>query len=112
MQGQRMRVLQTWAGRSQFRYAGSVAGGVKIHYGSKGRATVTAQDFAALLAAFRGRRVDVGTSRTTPPRKSLGAWLQQHVTRTAIASYVAPILLVEGLAVRVPGNRHQIQFRK
>jgi hypothetical protein len=112
MQGQQMRALRTWSGRSQFRYAGSVARGVNIRYGSKGRAAVTAQEFAALLVAFGGRCVDVGTSRTAPPRMSLGAWLQQRVTRTAIASYVAPILLAEGLAVRVPEDRHRIQFRR
>jgi hypothetical protein len=108
-----MQTLLTWSGSSKFRYAGSVARGVNIRYGSKGwPAAVTAQDFAALLAAFGGRRVDVGTSRTNPPRMSLGAWLQKHVTRTAIASYVAPILLAEGLAARVPEDPHQIQFRK
>jgi len=108
-----MQTLPTWSGRSQFRYAGSVARGVSIRYGSKGwPASITGEEFAALLAAFGGRRVDVGTSRTSPPPMSLGAWLQQHVTRTAIASYVAPILLAEGIADRVPQNPHQIQFRK
>ena len=107
-----MQTLPTWSGCSRFEYAGCVALGVDIRYGSKGRAAVTAQQFAALLAAFGGRRVDVGTSRTNPPQLSLGAWLQQHVTHTAIASYVAPILLAEGLAARVPQAPHQIQFCK
>jgi len=111
MQGQRMQTLRTWSGRSQFQYCGCVACGVNIRYGSKGRAAVTAKEFATLLAAFGGRRVDVGTSRTNPPRLSLGAWLQQHVTRTAIASYMAPILIEECLASRVAEDPHQIQFR-
>lgn len=107
-----MQTLRTWSGRSQFKYAGSVARWVDIRYGSKGRAAVTAKELATLLAAFDGRRVDVGTSRTSPPQMSLGAWLQEHVTHTAIASYVAPILLAEGFAARVPQAPHQIQFRK
>lgn len=114
MQGRGMRTVPTWSGCSQFQYAGSVARGVRIRYGSKGKGqvAVTAKEFADLLAAFGGRRVDVGTSRTSPPRGSLGAWLQKHVTPTAIASYVAPILLAEGLAVRVPEDRHKVQFRR
>lgn len=73
---------------------------------------VTARQFSDLLKYFRSRRVDVGTSRTTAPRASLGAWLQHHVRRTAIASYIAPILLAEGYATRASGDRHQINFGK
>lgn len=102
--------LRTWSGRSQFSYTGSVARGVQIRYGSNRRAEVSAGQFAALLRVFARRNVDVGTSRTTAPRFSLGAWLQQNVRRTAIASYVGPILLAERRATRSPRDPHQIQF--
>lgn len=105
-----MPTLRTWSGRSQFSYTGSVAGGVTIRYGANRQAAVTAAEFASLIRAFAGRHVDVGTSRTTAPPFSMGAWLQQNVRRTAIASYVGPILVAEGRATRLPGNSHQIQF--
>jgi hypothetical protein len=52
----------------------------------------------------------MGTSRDNPPTGSVGAWLQENVTKTAIASYVGPILLSEGLASRVPGEPSKIRF--
>ncbi len=36
-----------------------------------------------------------------PPKGSLGEWLQTNVTRSAIACYVASILVIEGYAKRV-----------
>jgi len=38
------------------------------------------------------------TSRTDPPRGSLGEWLMSNITKTAIASYVGAILTHEGYA--------------
>jgi hypothetical protein len=32
------------------------------------------------------------------PANSVGAWLQGHVTQTALASYVGPILIRHGFA--------------
>lgn len=105
-----MPTLRTWSGRSQFSYTGSVARGVAIRYGANRRAVVTAAQFTSLLRAFAGRHVDVGTSRTAAPRFSLGAWLQHNVRRTAIASYVGPILVAQSRAMRAPADPHQIQF--
>ena len=46
-----------------------------------------------------------------PPCESVGKWLQDNVTRTAIASYVAPILVEERYAKQVPdGRRLRIHF--
>ena len=56
--------------------------------------------FSELLNFFKGREVNMGTSMDAAPLGSVGKWLQQNVTRTAIASYVGPILLSEGYAVR------------
>jgi hypothetical protein len=38
----------------------------------------------------------VGTSRDCPPAGSVGEWLQENVTKLAIASYLAPILVHRG----------------
>ena len=99
-----MTTLPTWGGRSKFRYEGSVENGTTIVYG-KGRdgkgykVRVEARQYAELRRHFRNRgNVRVGTSRTDPPPGSIGAWLMANVTRTAIASYVAPILIHEGYA--------------
>ena len=46
-----------------------------------------------------------------PPCESVGKWLQDKVTRTAMASYVAPILVEEGYAEQVAdGRRLRIHF--
>ena len=105
-----MPTLATWSGRSEFQCTGSVHQGTKISYGNSFRfsKTITAAQYADLLHHFQGRTVDIGTSRTDPPQGSVGKWLQANVTKTAMASYVGPILLSERYAVKV--GRSQIKF--
>lgn len=95
--------MDTWSGRSQFKYEGSVVTGTTIFYGKECRykVKINAEDYAALKEHFRGRTIKVGTSRDDPPRGSRGKWLIENVTKTATASYVAPILIEEGYAERV-----------
>jgi hypothetical protein len=97
-----MTQLSTWRGRSKFSYTGSVASGTELHYGGqfRHRTTVEARTYTYLLATFAGKGVSIGTSRTIPPDGSIGAWLKKNVTETALASYVGPILIHEGYAVR------------
>jgi len=90
----------TWGGRSTFDYVGSVETGTRITFGQRRIVEVSAQQYAALRRNFLNRTVPVGTSRTNAPDESLGSWLQTHVTPTAIASYVAPILILEEYAER------------
>ena len=104
-----MQTLPTWGGRTHFQYEGSVPNGTVIYYGrgrnGEGwRVRVSAHQYEALRHHFLGQVVPVGTSHTDPPPGSLGAWLQENVTRVGIASYVAPILVHEGYAERV--GRH------
>lgn len=105
-----MQQVKTWAEKSEFRYEGSVKEGVVIHYGNDFAYTakVSAEQFQRLLTHFRGRTVPLGTSRTNPPEDSVGAWLKENVTKTAIASYVGPILIKEGYAEKIGSD---IQFR-
>jgi len=104
-----MQTLKTWAGRSKFEYEGNESQGVEIYYGEGHRVNITTNHYSALLNHFRGRTVDIGTSRDKPQRGSLGEWLQENVTRTAIASYVGPILIHEGHAVKTD-NGSKIKF--
>jgi hypothetical protein len=103
-----MRTLNTWAGRSTFSYEGSVSQGTEIIYGSGFLVKLSATQYTALLRNFHNRTVEIGTSRTDPPRGSLGEWLQAHVTKTAIASYVGPILIEEKCVVKIGSS--QIKF--
>ena len=99
---------ETWGGRSTFSYVGSVETGTIITYGRGYSIKVTAQQYVALRQHFLNRVIPAGTSRTAPPRESLGSWLKSNVTHTAIASYVAPILIFEKYAERV--GRHDIRL--
>ena len=90
--------LRTWAGGSQFEYTGSVAAGTDIRFGTDRRQRVSGAQYAGLLRHFKGRTVKMGTSRDNPPPGSVGQWLQEHVTKMGIASYVGPILVREGYA--------------
>ena len=107
-----MKRLATWAGHSSFEYTGSVAAGTEILYGKKrNRKRITAAQYHALLSHFKGATVGIGTSRTNPTLGSVGEWLQANVTKTAMASYLGPILLEEGYAERVLGATSEIRFK-
>ena len=103
-----MPTLSTWAGKSSFSYTGSVSQGTKLTYGSGFVLTVSVFQYISLLNHFHCQMVDIGTSRTDPPRGSVGEWLQANVTKTGIVSYVGPILINEGYAIKVGGS--QIRF--
>jgi len=109
--GKLMKELDTWAKKSKFAYEGSVKTGTLIRYGKdkKYRINVSKEKYAKLLKYFSSNTVDIGTSRDTAPAGSLGDWLQNNVTKTAIASYVGPILLNEGYAKKI--GKSQIQFK-
>lgn len=96
-------VLETWGGHTSFSYSGSVKAGTKIIYGKKKNSNVTAEEYRALLRQFRGSTVNMGTTRTFPPKGSVGDWLMANVTRSGIASYVGPILVAEGYAEKSDG---------
>lgn len=100
----------TWGGQSRFEYTGTVGTGTDIAYGahSRWRVRVSGAKYRELRKHFLGRTVSVGPSRTAPTPHSLGEWLKQRRTATAIASYVAPILVREGYAVRVGGNKLRV----
>jgi hypothetical protein len=92
----RNETLKTQSRGKPFVYTKS-AKGFEITYGRKPWTyTLATADYVRLLATFKGRTVRLGTSRDRPPRDSVGEWLQENVTKTAIAAYVGPILVAEG----------------
>jgi hypothetical protein len=103
--------MPTWSGISQFECEGAVGGDLTMYYGAefRSRISVRVSQINALLTVFKGKEVPIGTSRTSPPRGSVGEWLQRYVTRTAIASYIGPILIADGVARR-GGDSDRIKF--
>lgn len=96
--------IATWMGNSSFTYSGCPLTGTAIRYGKDGKTSVASSEYAALGKHFKGRAVPVGASRTSPAPGSLGAWLKQSGRQTAIATYVASILVHTGHAKRVKDN--------
>lgn len=99
--------LATIGGRSSFKYTGSVDSGTEITFGKTGKITVSKDQYDNLRKNFLNRIVAIGTSHTEPPKDSIGSWLINNVDKTAIASYVAAILLAEKYAERI--EKHHIR---
>ena len=104
------KILPTWSGLNRFKYNGTVLDGTIICYGKdfKYRLQIRKEHYDKLISYFKGQTVKAGTSRTDPPRNSVGKWLQENVTKTAVASYVCPILIEEKYAEKV--GRTEIGF--
>ncbi len=103
-----MKELKTWGGKSSFKYSGSVKEGTKIFFGSGHTVNISAEKYLQLLNHFSGRTVKIGTSRTTRCGDSVGQWLVENVTKTAIASYIGAILIEEGYAEKISGPEIKI----
>ncbi len=103
-----MKKLPTWAGKSEFQYSGSIKIGTEIIYGQGYSIKIEAEQYDSLLKSFSGKTVDIGTARDNAPAGSLGVWLQNNISKTAIASYVGPILIEEGYAHKI--GSHEIKF--
>lgn len=94
------RTLSTWNKRGRFHYEGSLARGVKVVRGHDESFVVPAPVLAELVAHFAGREAALGNS-FRPPRDSVGAWLQARLGIPGVVAFVGPILVAEGVAVRV-----------
>lgn len=104
--------LQTWRqGEEIFQYEGSVNTGTVIHYGENFRFTVriSASDYQRLLQKFPTGEYDIGTSKTDPPKGSVGRWMKDNVNKTGLMSYVGAILCKEGFAMKPRAGR--IRFK-
>jgi hypothetical protein len=92
--------LSTWGGRAQFAYHHD--GSLALQYGNDRHCSVSAEHMERVCAEHRGQLVAV-----FGPKPSLDAWTKEHITRTRIASYLAPALLELGFAER---NGDRIRF--
>lgn len=85
--------LSTWGGRARFSYRHD--GSLALRYGNGRHCRVSVEHMERLRADHRGQLVTV-----FGPEPSLDAWTKEHVTRTRIASYLAPALVELGLVER------------
>lgn len=99
--------MKTRAKGVPFSYEKTAGGDIRIRYGRGREKTVSSEDLQQLIRHFKGRQVQLGTSRDRPPVDSVGEWLQQNVMKTAIASYIGPILVHEGYATWVDDSTLQ-----
>ena len=106
-----MKELNTWAGKSKFRYTRSVRNGVVIEFGvnyqNKGK--FTKKDLDKMLEKFRGKTIPLGTQHTdTPIVGSLAEWIRNNINKNRImTSYLGPILVHEEYAKKLGS---EIQF--
>lgn len=96
--------LATWAEKSKSRYDGCVEIGTMIYCGKNSVVEVTKEQYRSLLDIYAGMTINIGTSRDKASTNSLGYWLQNNVTKTAIASYVGKILVQEGYVEKIEGS--------
>lgn len=92
--------LGTMERGSPFEFTGTTSTGTVITYGAtKATTKVDAADWASILARFRGKTVPLGAHFDPAERApgSLGEFLLA-ITKTSIATYVAAIMVHEGLA--------------
>lgn len=102
--------LKTWGEKSSFSYYGNVKEGTKIIYGNGNLISITTEQYKGLLKYFSGKIVKVGTSRTNPSYGSVGQWLIENITKTAISSYVSARLVYEGYAEKFDAS--EIKFNQ
>lgn len=103
-----MKTLKTWAGRSDFQYAGSVASGTSFqwhdHSAKSGWSKpwpITPGQYRELLSCFSGQEVRVGGTYASAPRPgTLEAWLRSRSFQwgSYATSYICSILIAEGYA--------------
>jgi hypothetical protein len=103
--------LHTLTKNKPFFYKGSVEKGTTILFGHNKYAVIKAEQYKELLNYFKGRTVPIGTSFTNPSSDSMGAWLLEHISTRALASYVAPILIEEGYAKLNGESKKEIMFK-
>jgi hypothetical protein len=103
-------VLKTITKSKSFKYDGSVNKGTTIYFGEGNKVYVSNDKWTSLIKTFNSKTIRIGSSRTDPQKGSLGDWLMNNVTKQAIASYIAPILIHEEFAKQE--GRFNIKFNK
>ena len=96
--GPGFNVAPTWGKRSLFSYQVLDSGGIILRFGRQGECKISSEQLTALRAEFGGREAVLATGDG-----NLQAWLDIHVTTVRITSYLAPVLIFLGDAMRQGG---------
>jgi hypothetical protein len=85
-----------------FEYVGSVESGTTIYFGKDEKIFISKENYTKLLERFKGQTVTIGTPHEKDlPQDTVGGFLQKILeTQTVYASYVGPILIHEGYAIK------------
>jgi hypothetical protein len=105
--------MKTLVKKKPFKYKKNSNGDKEVFFGKDASTKVklSKKQYISLIETFKGRTVLIGSSRTNPPKDSLGEWLMNTITKQAIASYIAPILIEDGLATPImPIDSGKIKF--
>ncbi len=97
------RGCPTFGGQATFVYCGSVQTGTTVWPGQRTsyKLRFSAEQWSALLQAFRGKEVRAGLNFSHPEPGSFGEWIKIHWnTKMGPAAYVGGILINEGYAKR------------
>ena len=88
--------------RSDFEYEGSIEIGTTLYFGSENVVRISKENYKKLLDRFKGKSVIIGTPHEKDlPEDTVGGFLQKIMkTQTNYASYVGPILIHEGFAIK------------
>jgi hypothetical protein len=90
----KFKKLSTKTGK-WFMYSGNVNNGTIILYGKDflNGMEITKEHYLALTNHFKGKTVNLGSSRNKRKEATLGEWIAENITKTAIVSYIVPILI-------------------
>ena len=105
--------MKTLVKKKPFKYKKNSNGDIEILFGKDANKKVklSKEQYMKLIETFKGRTVLIGSSRTNPPKDSLGEWLMNNITKQAIASYIAKILIEEDHARPImPIDSGKIKF--
>jgi hypothetical protein len=94
--------LPTFGGRSTFRAEFRESGDVRLYYGRSGKTPVPKQTFDDIANHFQGTTIPL----TATEGPSLNEWLLSNFSPIWLASYVGPVLVRLGNAVRLGNKLH------
>lgn len=98
-----MKELYTLKKKKSFAYEGTLESGMTIFYGENREDSlyISGTQYADLIACFKGRTVRIGAGHGKVETDSMREWIVSHIGKAGIVSYIAAILVEEGVAEKV-----------
>ena len=88
--------LKTRSKGKPFWYERTPDNKIRIIFGQDRKTAIPVQKYESMIRAFRGKEVELRPTRGIPKAGSVEAWVRlNNITKTAIASYLGPILVHE-----------------